>query len=1463
MLFSRSLPAGLAMLALAVSAPARQAAPTSSAQPSSAGDERRHAADLMTEGGKFLNQHTPDSFAEAISDFQQALAIWHKLGNEPKQVEALLGISSGYFFLHKTSEAVRTLRQAQDLAHSSGDRAAEATVLASFAFFDDSLGDETKALKEAGETAQMWDALGRKHDEALALTFEGRLYQKTKDLTRCIDAFERALALFRAEGNAQQTGRALLNLAQIYNLVPERQAREKAVNLFTEAVPDLQAAKDRFDEGMTWWGLGTSNDFLHYPDRARAAYSQALPIFAELKSSLAQGRILLSLGEDEEALKNLQNAEADYEQAIPLLTGPTETLHRYLAEMHLGSTREALGKNAQALEGYQQAVVESRTAANLPAEASAHLRIGGMHLKALAWQPAIDADRDAFTAFHTAGDGKGQASALVAMSAAYESLGEYRKSLDCARQALPLLQSGSTRFETATVLLTIGECYNALHESKSALDYLGQALALEDEKSAGQAAVLASLGEVYGDMGDHKTALGKETEALEICRSLHDPAAEAKVLNDVGITYEWLGDRTKAESIFQEALTSARRRNDVQQQAAPLNNLGELARFFGDNREAQKLYEQSLALNRQLGDRYQEASILANLGLVYHALGEEQKAFDAINEALDIRRKLGDRHGEAKTLGDLAGLYGDTGEFQKALQTNTQALALVENSDDPETEASLLNDLGSVYEALGANDLAEHYFLEALAIREKLEDEFDESVVLNNLGVLAQTMDDTTKALGYYGKALELAERLGNKIGQARLLASEAALYSNRGDQPHALSNLERSLQMARETGDLDSQALVFHTLGTVHDKLGDPQQALREYQQALTLWRQLNRVDGEEQTLYARAKAERRQADLDAALRDVQEAIRLSESVRGRMGSEELRASFLATIGNYYELEIDVLMQLNHNYPERGYDAQALQASEKARARSLLDLLVESHADIRQGVDPELLTRERAIERSLNAKAAERRKLSQSTEDQADAEKLEHEIEDLTAAYESVQAQIRSSSPAYAALTQPQPLSARQIQQQVLDPATLLLEYSLGQDRSYLWAVTPTSLKSYELPKRSQIEGQASEYNDLLVSNAENPEALAQAASALSATLFGPVASELKTKRLIIVADGVLQQRVPFSIVPEPPVPGAQHTGTRIAQPLLVRHEVFSEPSASAIAILRRQLALRKSPPKSVAVLADPVFDPPDDRLPRVAAKSAASTPTAPSRGVLETAARQIGVAAGIPRLPHTGEEAKEILALTRPKQSLAMLGFNAKKSAAENPELGRYRIVHFATHGLLDAAHPELSGLVLSLYDQSGQPIDGFLRLNEIFNLKLPVQLVVLSACESGQGKLVRGEGLVGLTRGFMYAGAASLVVSLWSVNDASTAELMARFYRGMLGTRHLRPAAALRTAQLSMRNDPKWKDPYYWAAFTLQGEWRCRQLQAFALFERDRTFAAVLVIVPEVDRVLGADRGAPPAA
>jgi CHAT domain-containing protein len=326
---------------------------------------------------------------------------------------------------------------------------------------------------------------------------------------------------------------------------------------------------------------------------------------------------------------------------------------------------------------------------------------------------------------------------------------------------------------------------------------------------------------------------------------------------------------------------------------------------------------------------------------------------------------------------------------------------------------------------------------------------------------------------------------------------------------------------------------------------------------------------------------------------------------------------------------------------------------------------------------------------------------------------------------------------------------------------------------------------------------------------------------------LLGPIASQLGRKRLLVVADGALQY-LPFAALPDP-LSLTQKTGRML--PLIVRHEIVSLPSISILPTLRSELAARKTAPKVLAVLADPVFYPDDERVKqgsaqkkpepqKTAAVEISSLSEKVKQATQETRPRRDGER--LLRLKGTRTEAEGILALAPDAKTKPAFDFDASRALASSGELSQYRYVHFATHGLLDSLHPELTAIVLSLVDESGNPQDGFLRAHEVYNLNLPAELVVLSGCQTGLGKEVKGEGLIGLTRGFMYAGAARVAVSLWSVDDEATAQLMVGFYRGMI-KEGKRPAEALRAAQIEMLKSERWQAPYYWAAFVLQGEWR----------------------------------------
>ena len=741
-----------------------------------------------------------------------------------------------------------------------------------------------------------------------------------------------------------------------------------------------------------------------------------------------------------------------------------------------------------------------------------------------------------------------------------------------------------------------------------------------------------------------------------------------------------------------------------------------------------------------------------------------------------------------------------------------------------------------------------------------------EAYALATLAVVNYEFGEYKKALDLYYQAITLDRAVGDRRAEAGALNGIALVYSKSGDNKKALECLFQALSLARTLGDRTVEAATTSFIGRTYRLLGDTESAFNYQSQALSLRRAVGDRKGEVLTLYYLAQVERDRNNLDAARSDAEAAIKIVEQLRSTISNQEVRSSYFALVRDYYALDINLLMRLDHQSPSGGFASAALQVSERARARALLDILSEAGTNIREGVDPKLLERERLLQQSLNAQASSQMRLLNGKHSEEQAAAMAKDIESLTSDYEEIEGKIRTTSPRYAALTQPQPLELNTIQKDLLDADTLLLEYALGAQQSYLWVVSTDSIKSYELGKRAEIEAAARRFFELVKANSKD-EDVSRAATTLSDLLLTPARAELGSKRLLIVADGALQY-VPFAALPVPSsvVSGqwsvvssiatrdgnASITNPRVAAsprrpvtsvPLIVDHEIVSLPSASTLAVLRRETAGRKPAAKAVAVLADPVFAKDDPRV-TIGSNGAGGSsqrdgPTVEIRKESEAKTKEaavektdlvrsaeesgVGGSAGFGRLIGTRREAAAILGLVPREQRKESLDFDADKAAATSSELGQYRIVHFATHGLLNSIHPELSGVVLSLVNRRGEAQDGFLRLNEIYSLKLPVELVVLSACQTGLGKEIRGEGLVGLTRGFMYAGSPRVMASLWKVDDKATSELMKSFYQGMLGSRHLSPAGALRAAQIEMLKQKRWQSPFYWAAFGLQGEWR----------------------------------------
>lgn len=945
----------------------------------------------------------------------------------------------------------------------------------------------------------------------------------------------------------------------------------------------------------------------------------------------------------------------------------------------------------------------------------------------------------------------------------------------------------------------------------------------------GETVALRALAEIRSLVGAHVEALASGNEALRLSRAAEDLRGEIDALNILAACSIATGDNREALEHSSLALRLSREARYVYGEAQALTNSGESYYDFSDLRKALDHLESALAIWRSLNDSQGLARTLGNLGYVYTDLSEIDKGISLFEESLMHWRQAGSLRGQGRTLTAIGLAYSYLGENQKALEYHGRAVDLCRVAGDAFGEAVALNGIAYLYSDLGDAQRSLDAYTRALERFRRSGNRIGEAVNLGSIGEIYASQAKFNEAVAHYEQALAISREVGDKRLEAHTLKRFGEAYMDRGDASKALSYFDLALTLSRAARDRREEADVLDSIGSIHEHAGRADDALVHYQEALSLYRATQDRGGEASALFSAARVQRSAGDLDGARSGIEAALQIVESRRSKIASHALRASYLASVYQQYEFYIDLLMRMHMRNPEAGFDAIALCTSERARARWLLETLAEARGEVRQGVDPAFLRREQALRQALNAKAARQTRLLSGDYDEAEARVLAREVRELTAEYDVVCAEARATSPRYAALAMPVPLDLAEIRERVLlDDDSTLLEYALGEERSYAWVVTRGSLSSYELPGREAIEALARPVYELLtarqvfpgepiaryrVRSGDADARLPAAATALSEAVLGPVAGHLRTGRVLVVADGALNY-VPFEALPVP--------GTSTGELMIDRNEIVNLPSASALAALRTDTKHRVPASGEVAILADPVFDRDDPRV----KPSSKDGKTAAKRGMLaadlDRALRDVATPGiGISRLPSTRREADAIVGLAPGGVILKALGFDANREMATGGELSRYRIVHFATHGLLDSEHPELSGIVLSLVDERGRPRDGFLRLNDIYNLDLPAELVVLSACNTGLGQAIRGEGLVGLTRGFMFAGARRVVASLWRVDDEATAELMRRFYAAMLESRQ-EPAAALRAAKLAMRHQKRWRAPYFWAGFVLQGEY-----------------------------------------
>jgi CHAT domain-containing protein len=926
-------------------------------------------------------------------------------------------------------------------------------------------------------------------------------------------------------------------------------------------------------------------------------------------------------------------------------------------------------------------------------------------------------------------------------------------------------------------------------------------LATNDNKALLQ--VNSAITELHLKLAELDAGLAAATQCVNIATTFagtNDAALLVEALILLGRTHIRRNENHEALRPLDRALALSKELSFSEGEAQSLYQIAVVNFELGKHLEAEKANDQALQIWKEHSNQRGEAQARSVQGIIYLVLDRNEEAATALKSAEALWRSLGDAAELANTLIDQNFLAIRQGQWQAALTLLNEAQGLlVEKEAEAYIAGKIAMSLGDVYEAYGQLQTSLAYYRDAQHLyRDVVRDKRAAIDAGNQVGRLQARLGDYASAQKQIEETLNAALEIGNNLnigfcyedlGRVWL---EARVYeSARKEFLHAIEYLTASQApwpLAR--------AQIY--LGQTEHLLGNVTSAETAYRSALKLFQTKKVLDytGEAALRYGLGKLALQQRRFDEAEKQLKRSIELTKQLRENAASKDLRSSFLASVHDRYETYVELLMTRVESTGNRDFEKQAFEASESGRALALLDSLRSQQKEIRHPSDPMLLLEEERLQKREQELLDSLAELVSRGGSAQDREKVSAELTDVRSRYETLQARINTNAK-FTNLLWPEP-DYQKIKDQLIDANTTLLEYSLGDTNSFAWIITQNGLASRKLEDKHVIERAVDQLLTLLQKpsiDSDDEARLQTAVNDVSRLVLEPVSDQLRTSRLIVIADGGLQ-RVPFQVLKA--LPSA-------TEPLVAQFEIVDAPSASALASVRQERMHRQPGTKMVVGFGDAVFAP-DSSKP---VQADAQTRAGESRNVVT-----------LPTLFNAKRELRAIEDLAG-NDSAFYTKYAATRDNFLNMNFSQFRIVHVVTHGILNDVEPQLSGLYLTRVDAENRPLAGFVGLTDIYKMNTSVDLVVLSACQTALGKELRGEGLIGLTRGFMYAGAASVVASLWQVDDAASAELMKYFYTYLLQD-GMTPPAALRAAQNKIRAQPKWRSPFYWAGFTIQGDY-----------------------------------------
>jgi len=884
---------------------------------------------------------------------------------------------------------------------------------------------------------------------------------------------------------------------------------------------------------------------------------------------------------------------------------------------------------------------------------------------------------------------------------------------------------------------------------------------------------MRQVGDIYFTLSKYENALSSYREA----QSLDGNNSElvCPVVSHMARIYATRGQKSQADEYSNRALSQCNALPDTRFQAEALEARGESLWNSDGSPESAEFFNQAQELFGKANDTRSQAHALLMLAYA-HFWDQRVESLQFAGKALDLSLLNKDRRGiaEARTVLGLFAAFID--EFETAKCNYKWSLPMFQSVGDKDNEAITLNGIGLANWETGNVDESLENYTRAKAVFNRLHDQLGAVESITGMGKTLGVMRQYQQLARLYREKLNIARQTRSSVHEASALADMAGVDELQHHYAAAKKLYEQSLEIYRSAKNDNGIGNILVRLALLHERQGEHPQALELLENARAWKAKAGRIGDVAGIYYEIANIHRRLNRLQDALIAIEKTVAIIESQRLKIAEFNSRATYFSFVHKYYALYIQILMLLDRQVPKRGFEA-----SEKSKVRALLDLLNASKED---SPCDELLQRQLAPGGST----------------------------------ESLVAEGKEEVPASPVLT------LEQIQAEIGSDDTVL-EYLLGDEKSYVWIVDSNHITAHELPPADKIEKLVSLFHTTLTAREPRPgESLRESkervrkadleypriAQQLSKILLAPV-DMTRVKRLLIVPDGSLQD-LPFSAL-------RIYQSARKTAPLVSKHEIVVLPSASVLGTLRKAAGKRGTPTRTAIIVADPVVDGSDPRLSNAPYSSEKKTQQQPT--VKKVTLRDAQASQRVTRLEGAGAEASAIRKILDTPDVLVEMGFNASRGFVLQGALAPYRIIHFATHGFVDARHPEMSGLVLSLLNEKGQRQNGYLRLGDIYKLKLSADLVVLSACDSSRGKDLKSEGTIGLPRAFLFAGSRSVLASLWKVDDDAAVAFMKSFYEGI--KKGEVPSSALRGAQLEMSQGKQWSQPFYWAAFVLQGDYK----------------------------------------